>query len=39
MFYLRVKVKKNIFFIKKLAVKDRMFVLVIRRDDRFRHVL
>ena len=39
MYYLRLKAKSNMFFVKKLVVRERLFVLLIRRDCRFRQVL
>ena len=39
MVLLRVKAKRNIFFIKKLVVKERFFILLIRRDPIMRKVL
>jgi len=37
--YLRLKVKKNMFYVKKIQVRDRLFLLLIRRDERIFSLL
>jgi hypothetical protein len=37
--FLRLKARHNIFFMKKLIIKDRLFLLIIRRNSQMRSIL
>lgn len=39
MLSLRFRARRNIFFIKKMIIKERIFVLLIRRDKHVKSLL